>query len=212
MHRLAKLGMIVLLVAVFGGCQRGVHRETCPAHEQCLLYGNGAEPVSLDPAKIDGVWENTIVSQLILGLTQVSADGKLMPGMATSWGVSADGLTWTFHLRDAVWSDGTPVTADDFVYAMQRVVDPKTASYSAFLLNPVKNAEKITHGKGPTSSLGVEAPDPHTFVIHLEHPWLLLPLYAGTRVMWPVPRHVVEKLGDAWTKPGNYVEIGRAHV
>jgi oligopeptide transport system substrate-binding protein len=202
------IGGVALGLAALGACQRAVHREICPPHEACLLYGNGAEPVSLDPAKIDGVWENTIVSQLILGLTQFGADGKVVPGMASSWEVSADGLTWTFHLRKAAWSDGEPVTADDFVYAMRRVVDPKTASYSAFLLNPVKNAEKITHGKAPTSSLGVEAPDPYTFVIHLEHPWLLMPLYAGSRVMWPVPRHVVEKLGDAWTKPGNYVGNG----
>ena len=78
----------------------------CPPGALCLLYGNGAEPATLDPAQIDGVWEGIIVSQLIVGLTDIDADGKPVPGVAKSWETSPDGLTWTFHLRDAKWSDG----------------------------------------------------------------------------------------------------------
>jgi oligopeptide transport system substrate-binding protein len=201
------LGVLLALLAL-GACVRSAHRPPCPAGERCLTYGNGAEPVSLDPAKIDGVWENVIVSQLQVGLTDRDPAGHLIPAMATSWQTSADGLTWTFHLRAAQWSDGTPVTADDFVFAMRRVLDPKTASYSAFLLFPLKNATAVNAGKLPLSALGVEAPDPHTLVIRLEHPWLSLPLYTSTRVMWPVPRHVVERWGDAWSKPAHYVGDG----
>jgi oligopeptide transport system substrate-binding protein len=208
LRKLALIAAALVVMAATADCARKAQRPVCAPGSLCLLYGNGAEPVSLDPAKVDGTWENVIVSQLIVGLTQFSADGKIIPGMATSWEASGDGLTWTFHLREANWSDGVPVTADDFVFAMRREVDPKTASYSAFLLYPVKNAQKVNHGSLPTSALGVEAPDPRTVVIHLEHPWLLLPLYASGRIMWPVPKHMVEKFGDAWTQPGRYVGDG----
>jgi len=191
-----------------GACARGDHRPRCPPGALCLLYGNGAEPVSLDPAKIDGTWEQTIVSQVIIGLTERDAQGRPVPAMAKSWSVSPDGLTWTFRLRDAVWSDGVPVTAEDFVFAMRRVLDPATGSYSAFLLYPIRNAEAINAGKLPLSALGVEAPDPHTLVLRLEHPWIDLLLYASARVMWPVPEHAVRRWGDAWTLPGRYIGDG----
>jgi len=197
-----------LAALALAACQSH-HRPACPPGALCLLYGNGAEPTSLDPAHIDGVWENTIVSQLIVGLTDRDNLGRPIPGMATSWDTSADGLTWTFHLRDAQWSDGAPVTAGDFVYGIRRVMDPKTASFSSFIAFPfLKNAEAVNAGKLPLSALGVEAPDPHTLVIRLSHPWPLLPYYTSGRVFWPVPQHVVQRLGDAWSRPGNYVGNG----
>jgi oligopeptide transport system substrate-binding protein len=149
------------------------------------------------------------VDEVIVGLTDRDDLGRPIPGVAKSWAVSADGLTWTFHLRDAQWSDGMPVTADDFVFGMRREVDPKTASFSAFQLFPfLKNAQLVNGGHAPLSALGVEAPDPHTLVIRLEHPWPLLPYYASGRAMWPIPRHAYERWGDSWTKPGLYVGDG----
>jgi oligopeptide transport system substrate-binding protein len=207
-RKLTAIALIALTLAASAACQRGSHRAACPPGDLCLLYGNGAEPATLDPAKIDGVWENVIVSQLIVGLTQFGPDGKIVPAMAKSWEASPDGLTWTFHLRDANWSDGVPVTADDYVFGIRRVVDPKTASSSAFLDFPIKNAEQVISGHAPLTALGVEAPDPHTVVFHLEHPWLLMPQYAAIRSMWPEPRHVVEKWGDAWTQPAHFVGDG----
>jgi len=200
--------LLVLTLAALAACQRESHRPACPPGDLCLLYGNGAEPATLDPAKIDGVWENVIVSQMIIGLTQFGPDGKVVPAIARSWETSPDGLTWTFHLRDANWSDGVPVTADDFVFGIRRVLDPKTAASSAFLDFPIKNAVAVNSGHAPLSSLGVEAPDPHTLVVHLEHPWLLLPQYGAIRSMWPEPRHVIEKWGDAWTQRAHFVGDG----
>ncbi len=201
-----------LLAAIGVGlaaCQGHHQRPPCPIGETCLLIGNGAEPLSLDPAKIDGVWEVAIVDGLIVGLTDRGADGAPIPGVATSWETSADGLTWTFHLRkDAVWSDGVPVTADDFVFGMRRVMDPKTASYSAFINFPIKNGQLVNAGKLPLTALGIAAPDPHTVVITLEHPWPMLLRYASGRTFWPEPQHAVEKWGDAWTQPGHYVSDG----
>ena len=206
---LALLAAAALALGLVGGCEHKSHRPPCPTGALCLADGNGAEPTSLDPAHIDGVWEANIVSQMIVGLTDVDAQGKPIPGVAKSWEQSPDGLSWTFHLRDARWSDGSPVTADDFVYGVQRVLDPKTASYSAFILFPfLKNAAEVNAGAIPLSAAGVEAPDPHTVVIRLSHPWPLLPLYVSGRAMAPEPRAAIERWGDAWTKPGHYLADG----
>jgi len=205
---LALVAAAALLLGL-GACQHKSHRPPCPPGALCLADGNGAEPTSLDPAHMDGTWENNIVSQMIVGLTELDDDGRPIPGIAKSWEASPDGLTWTFHLRDAQWSDGSPVTADDFVYGVQRVLDPKTASYSAFILFPfLKNAEQVNAGKLPLSATGVEAPDPHTVVLRLSHPWPLTPLYASGRALWPEPRKAIERWGDAWTQPGRYLSDG----
>ena len=207
--RRALAAMATLLALALAACGGHHGRPPCPAGEQCLLIGNGAEPLSLDPAKIDGVWEGAIVDQLIVGLTDRDAAAKPIPAVAKSWTTSADGLTWTFKLRDdIVWSDGVPVTADDFVYGIRRVMDPKTASFSAFINYPIKNGAAVNAGKLPLTALGVSAPDPHTLVFVLEHPWPMLPYAASGRTFWPVPRHTVERWGDAWTQPGHYVGDG----
>jgi oligopeptide transport system substrate-binding protein len=202
------LALILAALLALGACAVRDHRPVCPPGARCLFYGNGAEPLSLDPSKIDGSWEHTIVSQVMVGLTDRDPQDRPIPALATSWSTSPDGLTWTFHLRDAQWSDGVPVTAEDFVFAMRRLEDPKTGSYSAFLIYPIKNAERINAGKAAPSTLGVEAPDPHTLVIRLEHPWVNLLLYTSGRAMWPEPEHAVRRWGDAWTLPGRYVGDG----
>jgi oligopeptide transport system substrate-binding protein len=111
------LASSVLLSGLLAGCQGKVQRPACPAGKVCLEYGNNSEPLTLDPQKSNLIDEFTIISDLIVGLTTDAPDASPVPAMATSWETSPDGLTWTFHLRDAVWSDGVPVTADDFVYA-----------------------------------------------------------------------------------------------
>src|SRR6185295_2774975 len=96
--------------------------------EMVLHRGNGAEPETLDPAKSTGVIESNIQYELLEGLTTYAENGEVAPGVATSWEVSDDGLTYTFKLRDEKWSNGEPVTTNDFVYSFQRLLDPKTAS------------------------------------------------------------------------------------
>lgn len=112
-------------------------------------------------------------SMCVSGLTQYAADGSIQPDLAESWDLSADGLTYTFHLRDGIkWSNGTPVTAADFVYGWQRLDDPATASEYAFLLDTIHvvNAADVFSGTMPVSSLGVEAPNEKTFTVHLSQP------------------------------------------
>src|SRR5262245_25482606 len=122
--------------------------------------GNGAEPATLDPHLINGKWEDNIVGDMLMGLTTENAKGEPVAGAAESWESSPDGLTWTFHLRDHQWSDGQPVTADDFVFAWRRILDPKTAASYAYYLYVMKNAEAVNTGKIAGTELGVPPPHP----------------------------------------------------
>ena len=201
---IAALGAVLMLV----GCQDDVGRPSCPEGQACLEYGNLTEPTSLDPHKTSQGSDVNIISDLMMGLTTNAPDGSPEPGMATHWETSPDGLTWTFHLRQGKWSDGTPVTADDFVFGLQRVLDPQTAATSAYLLFVLKNAQAVSEGKAPLSALGVRALDPHTLEITLEQPTAYLLELAKYVVFFPVPRHVVERYGDDWVQPENYVSNG----
>ena len=133
---MSKLFVALAAVAVaLAACQGAApQRPACPVGKVCLEYGNDGEPQTLDPGKANLVNEASIIGDLIMGLTTDAPDATPMPGAATHWETSADGLIWTFHLRASKWSDGAPVTADDFVYGLRRTLDPKTASIYAYLL------------------------------------------------------------------------------
>lgn len=177
-----------------------------PANAETVLNrGNAGEPGSLDPHFISGTWESNIVGDILMGLTTEDAAARPIPGAAERWNTSADGKTWTFHLRNAVWSDGKPVTAADFVFAWQRLVDPKTAAVYAYALYAVKNAAVIASGKMAPSALGVRAIDDRTLVVQLEHPAPYLPELALHQTWYPLPRHVVQAKGNRWARPENYV-------
>ena len=193
---------------VLTACQGAPQRPVCPAGKVCLEYGNNSEPQTLDPHKANLNDEGAIIGDLIMGLTTDAPDATPVPGVATHWETSADGLVWTFHLRPSKWSDGTPVTADDFVFGIGRTLDPKTASIYAYLLYVIKGGQAVNEGKAPLASLGVRAVDPLTVEITLEHPAPYLPELTKHWSFFPAPRHVVEKLGDAWVQPGKYVSNG----
>ena len=197
-----------LAALALASCDKGEGRAPCPAGKLCFEFGNSVDPESIDPAKASLVQEDHILGDLFTGLTQYDPASNPVPGIATSWETSPDGLTWTFHLRHSKWSDGTDLTADDFVYSARRAVDPKTASEYANLLYAVKNAEAVNNGKAPLSALGVEAPDPYTVRFHLEHPAPYFPYITTHEILYPVPRHVVEKWGDHWTEPAHWVSNG----
>jgi oligopeptide transport system substrate-binding protein len=204
------LPFLLLAAAAFGmaGCQDKLHRPACPSGQVCLEYGNEIEPLTLDPQTANLTNEQRVIGDLMVGLTTEAPDATPQPGMAVSWSTSADGLTWTFHLRDAKWSDGAPVTADDFVYSFRRILDPKTASIYAYLVTILKNGQGVNDGKAPLESVGAKALDPHTLVLTLEHPAPYLPQLVMHQSFYPVPRHVVKRLGDRWTTPGAYVSNG----
>jgi len=202
--------LVAAIVVIFASscAQKAPSRPPCPAGKICLAAGNTNDPATLDPHKATGTWEDNIISDMLVGLTTDDAEGNAIPGMAESWETTPDGLVWTFHLRNADWSDGVPVTADDFVFSMRRILDPKTASEYASLLYFIKGAQPVNEGKAPLESLGVRAIDPHTLEIRLEHPAPYLPQLAKHQTMYPAPKHAVEKWGDAWVQPGHYVSNG----
>ena len=206
--RRSGLALALFVAAALAGCQAKVTRPACPAGQVCLEYGNNSEAATLDPQKSNLADEFSIIGDLIMGLTTDAPDGSPAPGMATSWETSPDGLTWTFHLRDAQWSDGVPVTADDFVYAYRRILDPKTASIYAYLVYILKNGQALNEGKARPEDLGVKALDPHTLQLTLEHPAPYLPEITKHQSFFPVPKHVVEKYGDDWVQPGRFVGNG----
>ncbi|MDO8233607.1 MULTISPECIES: oligopeptide ABC transporter substrate-binding protein OppA [Citrobacter] len=180
------------------------------AEKQTLVRNNGSEVQSLDPHKIEGVPESNISRDLFEGLLISDVDGKPSPGVAEKWD-NKDFKVWTFHLRkDAKWSDGTPVTAQDFVYSWQRLANPNTASpYASYLqYGHIVNIDDIIAGKKPVTDLGVKAIDDHTFEVTLSEP---VPYFYKLLVhssVSPVPKAAVEKYGDKWTQPANIVTNG----
>jgi oligopeptide transport system substrate-binding protein len=198
----------IAALALLAACSRsGSGNQTVHAAD-FLVRGNGAEIKSLDPHYIDGQWEANVVGDLLTGLTTDAPDGTPMPGAALSWQTSPDGKTWTFHLRPHVWSDGVPVTAEDFVYAWRRILEPARGAPYAYYLWLIKNAKSISDGKLPTTALGVTAKDDDTLIVTLEHPAPYMLQYLLHQAVFPVPRHTVMAKGDAWAKPENYVGNG----
>jgi len=174
--------------------------------ETVLNRGNGAEPESLDPAFAGSVMETNILGDMMVGLTTLDAAARPIAGMADHWETAPDGLTWTFHLRQARWSDGAPVTADDFLFAWRRLLSPTTASRGAPNLWVIKNAHAVTAGTLPAGALGVSAPNPMTLKVVLEHPAPYLPELLTLPSALPLPRRIVE--GANWAQPGRYVSDG----
>ncbi|MDX2275992.1 MAG: peptide ABC transporter substrate-binding protein [Hyphomonadaceae bacterium] len=193
--------------AGLGGCANarivGFDKE-----KRSLDIANQGEPLSLDPHKASGVWENNIIGNMIIGLTTEDAKSRPVPGMAQRWETSEDGLTWTFYLRPAQWSDGEACDAHDFEFAFRRILDPNTLAEYAAILYPIKNAEAVNSGELPPDQVGVTALDDLTLEIRLEHPAPYLPQLLKHYTAYPVPKHVIEAHGDAWVKPENIVTNG----
>ena len=179
------------------------------AAEQILHRGNSGEPTTLDPHLADGVAAAHILRDLFEGLTSESPSGRVVPGAAIRWNISADGKSYTFYLRrDAKWSNGDPVTAEDFVYSFQRSADPATASSSAQALLPIANAPEVLSGEMPPEMLAVSAVNDYILLISLSGP---TPYFLGllnSASTYPVHRATVEKYGSAFSRPGNLVSNG----
>jgi oligopeptide transport system substrate-binding protein len=201
--------MFRILAAALAALVTPTLLPSAAAEPVVLERGNGAEPDTLDPQKATGSWENNIIGDMIVGLMTDDAEGNPIPGMAESYTVSPDGLVWTFKLRaDAVWSDGVPVTAEDFVFAFQRINDPATGGQYATITHVIKNAAKVYAQELPPGDIGAKALDPKTLELTLEHPASYLPAMLVHYAFFPVPKHAVEKFGNDWVKPGNYVSNG----
>ena len=178
--------------------------------DQVVHRGNGQEPETLDPHKALGLPSSHILRDLFEGLTTESSDGRLIPGAALRWNISRDARTYTFYLRrDLIWSNGEPLTANDFVYSLRRAADPETAASGAGALLPILNAREVLAGDLPVEELGVGLlDDEYTMQITLTGP---TPYFLGllaNPVAYPVNQNNVETFGDQFSKPGNLVSNG----
>ncbi len=179
------------------------------AEKQELVRHIKDEPATLDPAKAVGLPEIQVIRDLYEGLVNQNEKGEIVPGVATKW-QSNDNRVWTFTLRsDAKWSDGTPVTAQDFVYSWQRLVDPKTTSpFASFAaLAGITQAQAIIDGKASPDKLGVTAVDATTLRVQLDKPLPWFANMAASFAFYPVQKANVES-GQDWTRPGNLVGNG----
>lgn len=183
--------------------------STEKAEKQEITMNNGTEPASLDPHKVGGVPESNILRQLLMGLTTSDKNGHTVAGLAEKW-ESKDLKTWIFHLRDAKWSNGDPISADDFVYSFRRLVDPKTAASEASYLADAKivNAQNIIDGKAAPETLGVKALDTKTLEITLHDPVPYLPDMMMRSLTFAVNKKAIEQYGDKWTSPEHFVSSG----
>lgn len=196
--RAVLLAVVVTVIMIVPGHAGGIWRR-----------GEAMDPGSLDPHKTSTVTEQHILDELYEGLVIYDGRGQLQPGVASHWDVSGDATVYTFHLRaDARWSNGAPVTADDFAYSFRRLMEPKTGAQYANILYTIKNAKEVNTGHLPSTALGVRAVDPLTFEITLEHPapYLLAQLTHFTAL--PLYRPTVEHWGAAFARAGRMIGNG----
>ena len=202
MKKIWLLGLIFTLV--FGVLALGAGVKT-------LYWNLGTEPPTIDPSLATDTTSVQVDHALFLGLTDFDdATMDVIPRLATDWEASEDGLTWTFHLRkDAMWTDGTPVTAHDVEFGVKRTLDPATASDYAYVLTfIIAGADAYNSGEGTADEVGVKAIDDYTVQFTLTQPAGYFPSIAGMWICYAEPQKVIEKYGDEWTKPENIVTNG----
>jgi oligopeptide transport system substrate-binding protein len=199
--------LLLALAAQFSACARRV-----PADDSRILrLSQRNEPADLDPAKTTLPDEFGLLRAVLEGLLLPGADGSdPVPGAAARFEVSPDGLVYTFHLRrDARWSDGAPVTAEQFVASYRRALTPATAAPKAGVFFPVRNARAFATGAlADFSAVGFRAADEHTLVVTLAEPTPRFPHHVASGPWLPVRTDVVERHGRRWTQPEHFVGNG----
>ena len=201
-----RLILVLAAAASLAGCSRALDRAD-------LVFLNGAEPESIDPAVITGQPDGRVANALMEGLTAFDATGTAQPGVAERWDLSADGRIYTFHLRrDARWSNGETVTARDFIASWQRTLTPEVAAEYAYQLYYVRGARDFNEGRlKDFSAVGLRAIDDFTLEVALDNPTpFFLDLCAFVTLL---PVHIptierCEKAGLNWTKPENFIGNG----
>lgn len=176
-----------------------------------FVFVNGAEPKSLDPHLVTGQPEGRLVSALFERLVDWDPLSlEVRPGLAERWEVEDDATRFVFHLRDAVWSDGVPITAKTVRDSWRRLLDPATAAEYSYQLFPVKGAQAFATGRiSDFDDVGILAEDDRTLVVELERPTPYFLHVCGFYPLAPVPLHAIARHGSpGWTKPGLLVSSG----
>lgn len=215
MFKTKKLATITSMLLVFGllvtGCGSSGN-NAAPAGEkvpQIITYNNASEPETIDPAKAQGQPDLQVINTVFEGLVRYGKDAKIQPGMAKEWKISDDKTTYTFTLTDAKWSNGDPVTAEDFVFAWERALNPETASPYAYQLYYLVNGQAYNEGtEKDFSKVGVKAVDAKTLEVKLNGP---APQFLGLTAfatLMPVNKKVVSADKDWATKMESYIGNG----
>ena len=171
--------------------------------------GNPGDPETLDSQKTSTVVESDILLDMFEGLVTYDAKANIVPGVAESWSANDDGSVFTFKLRaNAKWSNGDPVTAGDFVFSFQRLMNPETGAKYANILYTIKNGEKVNKGQAKVEELGVKAIDDRTLEIALENPTPYFIAQLAHQTGLPVHAASVKKFGKDFVKPENWVSNG----
>jgi oligopeptide transport system substrate-binding protein len=215
--RICLFSGLLLSCFVFIACKQREKAVDVGVREQVLHIANGGEPQTLDPHLSSGVPENRILDNLFEGLVTIDPQSlKPVPGASESWEISEDGITYTFHLRKNLkWSNGDPITAQDFYYSLNRVLSPKLGTPYIQQFKGITNAIEYNAG-GVTdfSKVGARVVDDYTFQILLDAPNPVLLYYMAYPIFFPVHRDTIERFGETdergtgWTNAGNMVGNG----
>jgi oligopeptide transport system substrate-binding protein len=218
----ALLLALVLVVAAFAGCAKQEQQQApakdnnnqqqqAPAEdnktEQVLRWNLGSEPKTIDPQLNSANDGGNVITNTFEGLVREKG-GKMVPGIAKSWEISDDQLTYTFHLRDAKWSDGKPITAHDFEFAWKRALDPALASEYAFQMFYIKGAQDYYNGKGSKDDVAVKALDDKTLQVKLVSPTAYFLDLTAFYTYMPVREDVVDNDGVWARTPGKAISDG----
>jgi oligopeptide transport system substrate-binding protein len=194
---------LLCLLSITTGCKPTPQR----LEPQQIRYGVWSAPTTLDPRNVATPIDALVVSALFTGLVTTNAQGEIIPGIAQSWNVSQDGLSYIFKLRRSTWSDGTPLEAEDFVFALRRLLGtPNNLNRLDFAA--LANAEAIMAGRMRSSTLGVRALTPDVLEIRLDRPLPALLALLAQPAAAPVPRHIIKRYGQNWARAGRLVGNG----
>ena len=204
---LALLITVATVATLFAGCGKTPNTSSS---DQVIRATIASEPKTLDPSLNNAVDGGNYILCAFEGLTTLGQDGSIVAGTAERWETSEDGLVWTFYIRkDAKWSDGKDVTANDFIYSWKRAVDPATASDYAYYIYFIKNGEKINAGEADIDTLGVRAIDDKTLEVTLENPCQFFTEIVAFPTLVPLREDIVSANKDKWAlDPATYIGNG----
>jgi len=196
----------MLVMTALVGCGG---KEKAGGEGKVMRYNLSSPTKTIDPtlnASVDGA---IIIVNAFEGLMRLDENDKAIPGIAEKYEISEDGLTYTFHLRDAKWSDGEPVTAKDFEYSWKRALDAATASEYAYQMFYLKNGEKFNSGEATVDEVGVKAIDEKTLEVTLEAAVPYFIELTAFPTYFPLRQDIVEQYGEQWAlKPESYISNG----
>ena len=201
-RRVVALLLAAVMTLSLAACGGGKDKAEGGSEEQYVNTYLAADPTTLDPSLRSDTYSSDILMNCMESLIRVGQrDGEytFVPGDAETWESDETGTVWTFHLgEDRKWSDGEPVTADQYVYSLQRTADPETGSPNSFFVSPIKNYNAISEGEMAPEELGVEATDEHTLVITLENPMPSFLESTDASVFYPQRKEIVEQYGEQY--------------